>query len=330
MLDTTTGAAYLDTGESRGLVPDSHPGVVGAVRGTIMGDSDLIVTVGRKLDFQLAYGSPAVFGEAKLIRLSDSAAELRDNRRADVEFYATPKAMLQALVDAIGNKKGSIDREWIAKHRQNHEARVAKFSAGLRGKQTSSDGRIHPNWLIAELREQMPKDGVVVADGGDFLSFARGGLARADLSRSGATRLYRRRHAVRRRGESRAAGPDDRRRDRRRVRLQHHGDRDTAVRHKAPLLVVVANNGAWQIEVRDQEETHGGVVGTTLQFADHAAMARGFGMHAERVEKPEDLAGAIQRAMTNRPALLDVVVTPDAASSNSKLGLAWVPDLQPL
>jgi acetolactate synthase-1/2/3 large subunit len=28
--------------------------------------------------------------------------------------------------------------------------------------------------------------------------------------------------------------------------------------------------------------------------------------------------------------LLDVVVTPEAASSDAKSGLAWVPDLQPL
>jgi acetolactate synthase I/II/III large subunit len=325
-----TGAAYLDTGESKGLVPDSHPSVVGAVRGTIMGDSDLIVTVGRKLDFQLAYGSPAVFGEAKLIRMSDSPAELRDNRRADVELYASTKATLQALADAIGDKKGSIDREWIGKHRQNHEARVEKFSAGLRSKQTGSDGRIHPNWLIAELREQMPKDSVVVADGGDFLSFARVGLPAQTYLDPGPLGCI---------GVGTPFGvaaslarPDQ-------MTIVATGDGafgfnameiDTAVRHKAPLLVVVANNGAWQIEVRDQQETHGRVVGTALQFADHAAMARGFGMHAERVEKPEDLAGAIKRAMANRPALLDVVVTPDAASSDSKSGLAWVPDLQPL
>jgi acetolactate synthase-1/2/3 large subunit len=34
--------------------------------------------------------------------------------------------------------------------------------------------------------------------------------------------------------------------------------------------------------------------------------------------------------MANRPALLDVVVTPEAVSSDAKSGLAWVPDLQPL
>ena len=105
---------------------------------------------------------------------------------------------------------------------------------------------------------------------------------------------------------------------------------DTAVRHKSPVLIVVANNGSWAIEVRDQQETHGKVVGTRLQFADHAGMAKAFGLHAERVEKPEDLPGAITRALANLPALLDVVVTPEAVSSDAKSGLAWVPYLQAL
>jgi acetolactate synthase-1/2/3 large subunit len=96
------------------------------------------------------------------------------------------------------------------------------------------------------------------------------------------------------------------------------------------VLIVVANNGAWQIEVHDQQQTFGKVVGTRLQFADHAAMARAFGLYAERVTRAEDLDAAIERALARRPALLDVVVTPDAVSSDAKSGLALVPDLQAL
>ena len=76
------GAVYLDTGESRGLVPDSHPCVVGAMRGAVMGDADVVLTIGRRLDFQLAYGSPAIFGAAQFVRIADVAAELRDNAAA--------------------------------------------------------------------------------------------------------------------------------------------------------------------------------------------------------------------------------------------------------
>ena len=105
---------------------------------------------------------------------------------------------------------------------------------------------------------------------------------------------------------------------------------DTAVRHQAPVLIIVANNGSWAIEVRDQQQNHGKVVGTQLQFADHAAMARAFGMHAQRVQKAEELPAVLALAMQNLPALLDVWVTPEAESSDAKSGLAWVPDLQAL
>jgi acetolactate synthase-1/2/3 large subunit len=105
---------------------------------------------------------------------------------------------------------------------------------------------------------------------------------------------------------------------------------DTAVRHGAPVVIVVANNGAWQIEVYDQETTYKRVIGTQLQYSDYAAMARAFGMYGERVERAEDLPQAIDRAFANRPALLDVLVTTDAVSADAKSGLAWVPDLQPL
>ena len=74
------GAVYLDTGESRGLIPESHPSVVAAMRGTVMTEADVVLTLGRKLDFQLAYGSPAVFGDARFVRVADTAAEMQIGR----------------------------------------------------------------------------------------------------------------------------------------------------------------------------------------------------------------------------------------------------------
>ena len=82
------GAAYLDTGESRGLIADEHPSVVNAVRGKAMSQADVVVTLGRRLDFQLAFGSPAIFGGAKFVRIADAPSELTDNRRGAVEIFA--------------------------------------------------------------------------------------------------------------------------------------------------------------------------------------------------------------------------------------------------
>ena len=324
------GALYLDTGESRGLVGDDHPSVVAAMRGAVMNEADLVVTVGRRLDFQLAYGSPAVFGEAKFLRIADCPSELRDNRRGAVEIFATPSVALEAILAAAGQREPATDQNWTRKVRAKHLERAEKLLVSMKAAPAGSDGLMHPNRLLAALREKLPGDAVIVADGGDFLSFARVGLPASTYLDPGSLGCI---------GVGTPFGvaaslafPD-------RIVAVLTGDGafgfnameiDTAVRHKAPLLIVVANNGSWAIEVRDQMETHGKVVGTRLQFADHAAMARAFGLHAERVERVEDLPGAIDRALANRPALLDVLVTPEAVSSDAKSGLAWVPDMQPL
>ncbi len=323
-------ALYLDTGESRGLVSDDHPSVVAAMRGSVMSEADLVVTVGRRLDFQLAYGSPAVFGDAKFLRLADCAAELRDNRRGAAELFASPVAAIEAMLVAAGERESQVDKEWARKVRTKHLERADKLLASMKVAPPGSDGLMHPNRLLAALRDKLPGDAVVVADGGDFLSFARVGLPASTYLDPGSLGCI---------GIGTPFGVAASLALPERTVAVVTGDGafgfnameiDTAVRHKAPVLIVVANNGSWAIEVRDQLETHGKVVGTRLQFADHAAMARAFGMHAERVERVEDLPDAIDRALANRPALLDVLVTPEAVSSDAKSGLAWVPDLQPL
>jgi acetolactate synthase-1/2/3 large subunit len=324
------GAPCLDTGESKGLIPEDHPSVVAAVRGAIMGEADVVVTVGRRLDFQLAYGSPAVFGDARFLRIGDIASELRDNRRGAVELFAQPAAALAAIVRKAAGRMPEVDRAWVEGMRRKHEERAGKLRTSMRAAPSDGSGRIHPNRVLAELQKQLDPDAVVVADGGDFLSFARVGLSASTYLDPGslgcigigtpfgiaASLAFPDRQVVVATGDG-AFG-------------FNAMEIDTAVRHRAPVMIVVANNGAWQIEVHDQTDTHGKVVGTRLQFADHAAMARAFGMHAERVERAEDLEAAIGRALANRPSLLDVVVSPEARSSDGKSGLAWVPDLQPL
>ena len=331
---TRLGAAYLDTGESRGLVADEHPSVVAAMRGTVMGQADLVVTIGRRLDFQLAYGSPAVFGDAKFLRIADCAAELRDNRRGDLGMLCDPALALQAILAAAPVRAPSTDLNWAKDLREQHLKRSEKLASSMSVAPAGSDGRMHPNRVLAALREALPADAIVVADGGDFLSFARVGLPATTYLDPGSLGCI---------GIGTAFGIAASLVHPQRTVVVATGDGafgfnameiDTAVRHRVPILIMVANNGSWAIEVRDQQETHGKVIGTHLQFADHAAMARAFGLHGERVEQADQLPSAIARALAElakgRPALLDVVVTPEAASSDAKSGLAWVPDLQPL
>ena len=97
-----------------------------------------------------------------------------------------------------------------------------------------------------------------------------------------------------------------------------------------PGLFIVANNAAWNIERYDQEVNYGGrVVGTSCSTptmppwpAPSACTASG--------SRPRSSRPAIERALANGPALIDVVVTPEAVSSDARKGLGFVPDYQPL
>ncbi|HEX7328119.1 MAG TPA: thiamine pyrophosphate-binding protein [Casimicrobiaceae bacterium] len=324
------GAVYLDTGESRGVIPDDHPAVVAAMRGTVIGEADVVLTVGRRLDFQLAYGSPAVFGDARFVRIADTPGELRDNRRGVVEILADCGDALTAIVAAAGAHSAATDREWADGLRRRHVERAAKLAASMRSAPDDAEGRMHPNRLLAALQERIGTDAIVVADGGDLLSFARVGIHAATwldpgpLGCIGIGTPFGIAAALACPGRTVCVVTGDGAFGFNAMEI------DTAVRHRVPLLIVVANNGAWQIEVDDQARRFGRVTGTRLQFADHAAMARAFGMHAERVTRTDDLGAAIDRALANRPALLDVVVSPAAASSDARSGLARVPDLQAL
>ena len=322
------GAVYLDTQESRGLVPSDHPATVGAMRAAAMTEADTVLMIGRKLDYQLGYGSPAVFPNARFVRLADTPGELIDNRRGDPEIFATPALALEAIVDAAGNRVPSVDTGWTEGLRKRHNDRSAK--AGPRYA-TGSDGGIDPRAIFQALRDKTNADYIAIADGGDLLSFARVGIEARFYMDAGAFGCL----GV---GVPFAVAASLAHPDRQVVCVTGDGafglnamEIDTAVRHGAKIVVIVSNNAAWNIERYDQESNYGGrVVGTLLAHSDYAAMARSLGAHGERVEKPEDLPGAIGRALANAPALVDVVTSQTVVSSDATKGLGFVPEFQAL
>lgn len=331
LLDAT-GAVYLDTQESRGLVPSDHPGFVGAMRGQVMSEADLVLVIGRKLDYQLGYGSPAVFPAARrFVRIADTAAELIDNRRGDPEILAEPALALAAIVERAGNREPATDRDWARGLRRRHEERAAAAARAAASAGLGSDGKIHPMAIFAALRELLAPDHVAVADGGDLLSFARVGLDSRTYMDAGAfgclgvgvpfaiaaALAFPGRQVVSVNGDG-AFG-------------LNAMEIDTAVRHGARAVFLVSNNAAWNIERFDQETNYGGrVVGTTLAHSDYAAMARAFGAHGERVERLQELRPALARAFARAPAVVDIVTSRTAVSSDAKKGLGFVPDYQPL
>lgn len=329
LLDAS-GALYLDTQESRGLVPGKHPSVVGSMRGVVMNQADVVVVVGRKLDYQLGYGSPAAFPSASFVRISDTASELYDNRRGEAEILADPAHALDQISTELENRTSNVDGEWTQGIQEKHAERLESGAEALAQAPNGEDGRMHPNRIFDAIRKLGLEDWISIADGGDLLSFARAGLDAPVYMDSGALGCLG--VGVPFAISAALAYPD-------RTVISVNGDGafginaievDTAVRHEARAVFIVANNGAWNIERYDQETNYGLVVGTEIGGTNYAQMAQAFGAYGEQVSDPEDLPEALRRALDNAPAVLDVLVTRDAVSSDAKKGLGFVPDYQAL
>jgi len=319
-----SGCLYLDTRESRGTLSPDNPNSMPALRGRAMAEADLVITLGRRLDFELAYGSGAVFAEsARFLRIGRTVEELSENRRGDVEVCADVDAVLQRLVE-LEAKPSAPDTAW---QNELKSANVAKTST-TKAHPPGSDGRMHPLTLIAAINRLVDSETVCIVDGGDILSFARVGLrARTylDLGPFGCLGS----------GAPYAVAASLTYPERRVIALIGDGsfgfgalEVETAVRSGARALFIVANNDAWNIERQDQLLKYPDQeLGTTLTPCRYDLLAKSLGAHGERVERAEDLAAAFERGLANLPAVIDVAVTRDAVSPDTKSGLANVPPL---
>ena len=227
------------------------------MRAQVMAETDLVVLVGRRLDYQLGYGSPAVFPKARFVRIAAAPGELIDNRRGPPELMADPALALAAIVEAAGNRAPATERAWAQGLRKRHLDRAEKgSSAPLPATRRQNS----PMAIFRALAEVADPDHLAVADGGDLLSFARVGLTGRRYMDSGTFGCL---------GVGVPYAIAAALHDPSRQVIVATGDGafgfnameiDTAVRHGAKIVVLVSNNAAWNIERYDQEVNYGGRV----------------------------------------------------------------------
>jgi len=321
-----SGALYLDSGESRGVIRNDVENFVPALRGRAMREADVVVTLGRRLDFQLGYGSDAVFSPTtRFLRVGTCFQETGETRRGDVEVVGTTRLVLEQLMSRQAQPK-EPDTDWLEMMRMANANRVEAARDRYADPTPDSDARITPQYLVSAVNELLTEDAVAVADGGDILSFARVGLRPVDYLDCGALGCL---------GVGVPFGIA--------AALERPGvpvfsmigdgsfgftamEIDTAVRHHAKAVFVIANNEAWNIERHDQQDRFdGNLVGVDLPGCRYDLLAQSLGAHGERVEDPGDLPAALSRAMSNAPAVVDVLVSRTAKSPDYLSGLAAVP-----
>jgi acetolactate synthase-1/2/3 large subunit len=326
-----TGALYLDTRESKGALTDAIPSSVPAMRARAMAEADLVITIDRALDFEVAYGSPAVFrGARRFLRIGRNSQQVLANRRGDVEVRADASSALHALLRANAAPV-HLDRTWRDELLRGNADKRASLARRMRESVADPAGGLHPYQVIDAVNAHVTDDAIVIVDGGDILSWARSSLRAPtylDVGPFGCLGV----------GVPSAIAAAVNYPDRRVIALVGDGslgfnvmELETAARVGARIVVVVANNSAWNIERAHQVLNYRGrIIGTETGYCAYDRLAESLGVRGFHVENASVLPGVLAEAFASAPAVVDVRVSRDPASPDTRSGLAEIPEYHAL
>ncbi len=312
----------LMNGLGRGTLPAGHELAFSRARSLALREADLVLVVGAPLDFRLGFGSFA--GGARVVHLMEDQSQVARH----VDLAASAAGDLSAVLAGVAAAAGGTgpDRacsgreQWVAKLTADEQARLEGEEPALR-RDTSP---IHPARIYGELRDRMEPDAVVVVDGGDFGSYAGkyvdtqtpgcfldpgpyGCLGTGPGYGLAARLVHPDRQVFLMLGDG-AAG----------FSLM---DFDSLIRHRAPVVAIVANNGIWGLEKHPMRALYGyDVVGELRPGTRYDQVVTALGGYGELVEKPSEVGPAIDRALESGvPALVNVLTDPEDTYPRSSL-----------
>ncbi|HEV7536045.1 MAG TPA: acetolactate synthase, partial [Acidimicrobiia bacterium] len=245
------GIPVLMNGLGRGTLRASHLLAFSRARSLALKKADLVVAAGVPLDFRLGFGQFS--GGARVVHLVEDPSQVAGHVELAGSAAGDLSAVFRGLVAAgVGAADRRPRAEWLAELTADETARREREEETLR----SPADPIHPARIYGELRDRLEPDAVVVVDGGDFGSYAGKFLD----SETPGSFLDPGPYGCLGTGPgyglaARLAAQAEGRPDRQVFLLLGDGaagfslmDFDTLIRHDAPVVAIVGNNGTWALE----------------------------------------------------------------------------------
>jgi acetolactate synthase-1/2/3 large subunit len=279
----------------------------------VFGKADLVIALGKRVDFTLSFGRGAVVSEARWIVVDAVPCEQdRAHRnlgsRLKLAVTADPVDAAMRLVDTgRGLPQRCNPGEWRAQVATATAAR--NFYADAAG----SDGRITSAQLCMAVARQIraASGSVAICDGGEFGQWAQAvlptdrrivngvsGVIGGGLCYGIAAALAHPDAAVFSLMGDGTAG-------------FHFSEIETAARHGAACVIVIGNDMRWnaehQIQLREYGEDR--LIGCQLGDARYDLACAAFGGHGEYVSRLDQLDSALSRAVASgKVACVNVMI----------------------
>ena len=286
----------------------------------VLARSDLVVLLGKTVDFTVGFARPPVVDAATEIVVidPDRGAIDRANRLGDdrvaVSSCADPDLAADAIVAAASETTAAAPPD-------SNQAWRAEVAGAVTNRTVAAESsvRFHPRAVCEAVQQILDTaaEPILICDGGEFGQWSQalctapvriinglsgaigGGLCHAlaaKLARPHAT-------VIAMMGDGTAGF--------------HFTELDTAVREGAAFVTVIGNDFRWNAEHQIQLRDYGPdrLIGCELaSSARYDLAAAGFGCHGERVTDPAGLDSALSRALkSGRPACVNVEIDGVAA-----------------
>jgi acetolactate synthase-1/2/3 large subunit len=290
----------------------------------VLAQADLVLLLGKKLDYTLRFGRPPAFGsDCIFVQVDPEADSFERARRA----LGEPARIALTVLADPAEAAASIGREatahpdpgWAAAVRAARDYRPPAWE-----QVANAPGRLHPAAVgraVASVLARRPSP-LVVIDGGEFgqwaqacvdapLRFINGpaGSIGSAIPFALAAKLARPDASV--------------------VALLgdgtfgfHMAELDTAVRHGLGIACVIGNDARWNAEHQIQLKTYGPqrAHGCELLPSAYEEVGRALGGVGERVEDMERLVPALDRALdSGKPACVNVLIEGLAAPAVTRV-----------
>ncbi len=313
-----TGIPYLPMSMAKGLLPDDHPQSAAAARSVALGQADVVMLIGARLNWLLSHGKkPTWSGTTKFVQVDISPTEIDSNRPIAAPVVGDIKSSVAALLAALRPGQIQPDAAWLdtiaASKRKNTERMAARLNADPSPMNFSSALRAVRTALATR------PDAYVVNEGANTLDFARNIIdmyeprKRLDSGTWGIMGIGMG-YAI---GAAVVSGKPV---------VAIEGDSafgfsgmevETICRYKLPVITLVFNNnGIYRGDPAGSAPSPTGFV----ENARYEKLIEAFGGVGYHVTDTPSLTKALKAALeAGRPALINVVIDPTAGTESGHI-----------
>ena len=317
-----TGVPFLPMSMAKGLLPDDHPQSAATARSLALGEADVVVLIGARLNWLLDHGQPPQWSAgAKFVQLDAYAMEIDSNRPIAAPLVGDIGSSVRALRTALTPGRIRVPAAWTAAIAQRKQHNIARMDERLSADPSPMDF----SSALRAIRDVLVHhaDVYVVNEGANTLDFGRDILDmreprhRLDCGTWGVMGVGMG-YAI---GAAVATG---------RPVLAVEGDSafgfsgmelETICRYKLPIVTAIFNNGG--IYRGDDVNRSGGsdpAPTVLMKDARYDRLIEAFGGRGYQAVDTKSLAGALDEALNSgKPTVINCVIDPTAGTESGHI-----------